>query len=191
MRLRLWAPAAIALLAFSPLQSFALPGEANAVIKHCGTPSGDWKATSEVTGTIQRNLTYGNTILRFNAATGGWSYASAWHNDHPESLKTVEAALPCVGDALREVAKNPTAMVDPTLAVDHSMAGPQGLQFGKPFLWIMAAIGLVILLSLSLPAARRRVVARPTVGDRPFRRPIVRGFRFAKRSKRTNGTQDL
>jgi hypothetical protein len=184
-RLRTWALLAFAIFLLSPLQSFAAPGEASAIIQTCGAPSSDWQSVSEVTGKLQRSLVYGNTILRFDLFTGGWSYASAWRGHLPVSLSTVEAALPCVRQALNVVAKSPATVADPTMIADHRGLQNMGIQFGRPFLWLIAVLAAVLIVSLAVPATRRRTVRRPPLEARPYRRPKVKGFQFAQRGNKS------
>ncbi|MEO6924550.1 MAG: hypothetical protein ABI142_12055, partial [Bryocella sp.] len=58
-RFGIWSLAALAFAVVAPLQAFALPGEADAVVAQCGPPTSDVQATSQVTGGMQRSITYG------------------------------------------------------------------------------------------------------------------------------------
>jgi hypothetical protein len=171
---------AFALIAvlFSPLSAFALPGDAAAVLSHCGAPTSDYQTTSPVTGKAERNITYGDTILHFEPSEGGWSFMSAWKGHLPQSRDKVMARMPCFSDALEESAAKPVAVADPTIAQDKDVA-PIGIQFGTLFLWLIFAMIAVIIIFALMPYSRRRQVK--TLPIQPRRRPNVTGAPFRPR----------
>jgi hypothetical protein len=175
-----WAHLSRFALILTPLlatTAFALPGEAVAVIAHCGQPTTESQEVSPVTGLTQRDLTYNNVILHFESMEGGWSFTTAWKGHLPVSRTKLETEMPCFRDAMHEVAARPTKTPDPTIAADHSV--PQvGIHFGPVFLWLIFGLAVILVVFLALPTTRRRYTkARPAIARRkpralsvPFRR---------------------
>jgi hypothetical protein len=177
-----------ALLSFClilPSTAFALPGEASAVLAHCGSPASDYQSTSQVTEQVERNLTYGNVILHFERSGGGWSYLSAWDGHTPISKQHVSSLMPCFSDALEEVAANPATVADPTLAADQATPTP-GIKFNRAFLILIFVLAAILIVTVALPATRRRRVGRLPIQVRTYRKPRATGFRFRKNKPAPN-----
>jgi len=167
----------------TPIAAFALPGEATAVIKHCGQPTGENQATSQVTGLMQRDLTYTNVTLHFEPEEGGWSFTTAWAGHLPLSRSELEARMPCFRDALQEVAAAPALVIDPTTAGQGLAPGTSSSTFGISFLWVIAGLALILLFFVAIPSNRRRAKRKLTMEERPYRRPIVVGIPFLRRKR--------
>ena len=178
-----WALLSIFAFALTPITASALPGEADAVVAHCGQPTGENQATSAVTGLMQRDLTYNGTTLHFEPMGGGWSFTTAWHGHLPMSRTALEARMPCFRDAMQQVAAAPKQAVDPTIAIQSTVPQVSTTTFGISFLWVIAGLGFVLLLFVALPSTRRRRMKRLSLEERPFRRPKVLGLPFLRRKR--------
>jgi hypothetical protein len=158
--------------------SFASPGDASAVLAHCGTPQSDTTATSEVDDLPQRTLTYDHTRLNFQQLQGvsgaGWSFTSGWVGPLPMSAREIANRMPCFRDALDEASaryQNRLSHVDPSIAARAGtiIGQPHGA-FGINHLWLIVfLIGIIAIFALAIPRRRRRVTHNPVV--RPYRRP--------------------
>jgi hypothetical protein len=192
--LRTWARftvLAFALTPFSASTAFALPGEAKAVIAHCGQPTTQFQGVSPVTGLTQRDLTYTGTILHFEPMEDGWSFTTAWKGHLPVSRAKLETEMPCFRDAMQEVAARPALIADPTLTADHT-AQPTGINFGPTFLWIIFGLAVVMVIFLSIPSRRRRVAQDfmpPSVRRRPGFISMPNGLR--RKRQTPNPPQNL
>jgi len=178
-----WARLSVLAFTLTPITAFALPGEATAVIKHCGQPTGENQATSQVTGLMQRDLTYTDVTLHFKPSEGGWSFTTAWSGHRPLSRSELEGRMPCFRDALEEVAAAPQLVIDPTTAGQGLTPGTSSSTFGISFLWLIAGLGLILLFFIAIPSTRRRVRRKLTMEERPYRRPIVIGIPFLNRKR--------
>jgi len=167
-------------LALTPLSAFALPGEARSVIIHCGQPTSDQEDISPVTGLTQRNLTYNNIILHFQPMQNGWSFTTAWRGHLPLTRNETEAAMPCFRDAVTQVAAAPQPVIDPTIAADEATL-PLGIHFGPAFLWLLLALGIILVIFLAIPRNRQRRRKFLPMESRPFRRPQVFGIPFRRK----------
>lgn len=177
---RTWARFSLLAFALTPLVAYGLPGEADAVIQHCGTPTAEHQGMSSVTNQMERDLYYNKLILHFEPAGGGWEFRSAWSNHLPVSRNGLEQRMPCFREALTQVASAPKPAIDPTIAQQTSLAPTQGSSFGVPFLWLIFGLAVVLAVFVAIPA-RRRKVRGLAMEERPFRRPRVVGFRFRRR----------
>jgi len=175
-----WARFSLFALALTPLSAFALPGEAGSVIVHCGRPASDQEDISPVTGLTQRNLTYNNIILHFQPMQNGWSFTTAWRGHLPLTRNETEAAMPCFRDAVTQVATAPRSVIDPTIAADEATL-PRGIHFGPAFLWLLLALGIILVIFLAMPRTRRRARRFLPMESRPFRRPRVFGIPFRRK----------
>jgi hypothetical protein len=178
-----WAHFLLLMFVLAPMAAYALPGDADAVIRHCGRPSTEDMGTSPVTGGVQRELSYNELTLRFLPMGSGWSFATALNGQVPVSQGSVEAQLPCFRVALAEVA---TAGVDaiPTLRAGTETMGKTG--YGVPFMWLLFGVGGILVVFLVLPTTRRRVqkqVSMP-METRPYRKPQVVGVPFRRRVRK-------
>jgi len=178
-----WARLSVLAFTLTPVTAFALPGEAAAVIQHCGPPTGENQATSQVTGLMQRDLTYSNVTLHFEPMEGGWSFTSAWSGHLPISRTELEARMPCFRDALQEVAAAPALAIDPTTAGQGLTPGASSSTFGISFLWLIAGLAIILVLFVAMPSKRRRAKRKLTLEERPYRRPIVIGIPFLRRKR--------
>jgi hypothetical protein len=165
----------------SPLH--ALPGEANAVIAHCGEPHAEHYGTSPVTNTTQRDLIYNDLTLHFEPLEGGWSFTTAWRGHFPVTRKELEKTLPCFRAAMEQVAAGPQQVVDPTIAAQSQAGTPMSTStWGIPHLWlIVALIVLTLLILFLLPSRRRPAAIAPP--DRIFRKPNLRGMVFRRKPR--------
>jgi len=187
--LRTWARFTVLASALTPLSvstAFALPGEAKAVIAHCGQPTTQLQGVSPVTGLSQRDLTYSGTILHFEPMEDGWSFTTAWKGHLPVSRAKLETEMPCFRDAMQEVAAHPAPIPDPTITADRT-AQPVGIHFGSRFLWIIFSLAVVMVIFLSIPSRRRRM-AQGTLPPSVRRRPGQIFMPFALRRKRKSRT---
>jgi len=185
--MRLWAPLAPALLALTlATPAFALPGEAAAVLQHCGAPKAEEQMTSPVTNRLERNLYYGNdTIMHFQPSENGWSFTTGWMGHIPVTRDMLAARMPCFRDAMQQAATAPLPYVDPSVAVQTSLQPVDEATFGIAHFWLIAGLALLLLvLVLVIPSARRkssysrtadilrrRVLRKPSLLNQ---RPIVR-----------------
>jgi hypothetical protein len=168
-------------LPFSATAAFAAAGDATAVLSHCGTPTNDYATTSVVTGQAERNIVYGNVILHFDPTGGGWNYLSAWDGHTPISKAHVSRLMPCFSDALTEAAAAQITPLDPTIASDQAVA-PVGIRFNRAFLILMFVLFGILIISVAIPATRRRRRrATLPITARPYRTPRVTGLRFRRR----------
>ena len=175
---------ALLLAAAVSCPAFALPGEASAVIAHCGQPTAENRDTSPVTGHLQRDLYYGDTILHFEPMEGGWSFTTAWSGHLPVSRAGMEHKMPCFRDAMNEAASFPQRAEDPTIAqqtVQSPVISSNG--FGVPFLWVVLALVVVLIILVALPTARRRAQRAPLLEQRPYRKPDLSESGFHSRSR--------
>jgi hypothetical protein len=175
-----WARFTVLAFALTPITAFALPGEANAVLQHCGQPSAQDQQLSPVTGQMQRSFTYNDVVLRFEPAEGGWSFTNAWNGHRPLSRSALEARMPCFRDAVQQIAAAPAPVIDPTIAAQTTLPTPPATAFGIPFLWIIFGLAAVLAISMALPSTRRRFVRRGT-SQRFFRKPSLARFSFRRR----------
>jgi len=178
-----WARLSVLAFTLTPISAFALPGEAKAVIKHCGQPTGENQATSQVTGLMQRDLTYTNVTLHFEPSEGGWSFTTAWSGHRPLTRSELESRMPCFRDALQEVAAAPQLVIDPTTAGQGQAPGTSSSTFGVSFLWLIAGLAVILLVFVAIPSKRRRAKRKLTMEERPYRRPIVIGIPFLHRKR--------
>lgn len=179
--LRTWVRFTLLASALTPLaavSAFALPGEANAVIAHCGQPTSDSQGVSPVTGLSQRDLIYAGTILHFEPMESGWSFTTAWKGHTPVSRTKLETEMPCLSDALKEVAARPVQVADPTITADKTVQQP-GIHFGTGFLWLIFLLAVILVVFVALPSTRRRVNRRVPVIER--RKPQLASMRFRRK----------
>jgi hypothetical protein len=170
---------ASALTTLATLPALALPGEAAAVIAHCGQPARDFQDVSPVTSQPERNLVYADTILRFQPMAADWSFLSAWRGHLPETRAALEKRMSCFGDALQQVAAAPKAIPDPTIAADKVPQPVPMTGFGIPFLWLIFILGAILIVFLARPYSRRTSTRTLPVIER--RRPRVIGIPFRRR----------
>ena len=162
----------------------ALPGEAAAVIQRCGTPDSESKGVSPVTNVMERNLSYGQIILHFEPAEGGWTFRSAWDDHMPLTRAGVSRRMPCFEAAMAAVAAAPQAAVDPTIAEQTRVpTTTTRWNFGIPFLWLIVAMAAALLVFVVLPSSPKMRTRVMEMEDRPFRRPRVKGFRFRRKPR--------
>ena len=163
-------------VALSASTAYGLPGEAAAVIRHCGKPTSESVGVNNATDQQQRDLTYNDLILHFAPEEGGWSFTSAWQGHLPATRGELEKSLPCFREAMREVAAAPAPAIDPTIASQSatpSEAAPW--TFGIPHFWfIVGLVVLLIVVGFLLPRRRRRLAVSRVPVDRPYRRPSLR-----------------
>jgi hypothetical protein len=170
----------------APMAAYGLPGEAAAVIQRCGTPDSENKAVSEVTNVMERDLTYGKIIMHFEPAEGGWTFRSAWDNHIPVTRNGLEARMPCFKEAMASVAAAPQQSVDPTIAEQSKVPAVPASGFGVPFLSLIAALAFVLILFVVAPTRRKLANREMDPNKRPYRRPLVKGFRFRRRKPNPN-----
>jgi len=151
--------------------AFALPGEAAAVVAHCGQPTAENRDTSPITGHLQRDLYYADTIMHFEPMAGGWSFTTAWEGHLPISRAGLERQMPCFRDAMNEATDTRQLTGDPTYAqqsLQSSVVSSNG--FGVPFLWLVLALVVVLVILLALPSGRK--ANQPVFREeRPYRKP--------------------
>jgi hypothetical protein len=187
---RTWARFAILASVLTPLavtSAFALPGEATAVIAHCGQPTADSQGYSPVTGLAQRDLIYSGTILHFEPMENGWSFTTAWKGHLPVSRKKLETEMPCFRDAIQDVSAHPAQIADPTITADKTVQQP-GIHFGTGFLWLIFFLAVILVIFVALPSTRRRVGRRVPVMER--RKPQLASMRF-RRKRSTENPSDF
>lgn len=150
------------------LPAFALPGEDEAVVRHCGKPASERRDLSPVTNQIQRDLFYGDIVLHFQAVEGGWSFTTAWVKHLPMTRTALEQRLPCFRDAMQEVASAPRPALDPTIEAQTYVKPIDGTTFGIPHFWLIIILGVILVLAVAVPSARRkkRVLPEPRVYHR-------------------------
>jgi hypothetical protein len=161
------------------------PGEAAMVIHYCGKPNAENHTTSPITGNMQRDLYYGDAIIHFAPIQEGWAFTSAWEGNLPISRRALEARMPCFHEAMLQVAARPSAAVDPTIAM-QSITPPivESNSFGMPFLWLIVALVIVLIVLAVLPSARReqrRKTLKPE--EREFRKPGLFEGTFQAKSR--------
>ena len=110
---------------------------------------------------------------------GDWSFLSAWRGHLPETRTALEKRMPCVADALQQVAAAPKLIPDPTIAEDKVPAPVPMTGFGVPFLWLIFILAAVLIVFIARPYARRTSVRKLPVIER--RRPRVIGVPFRRR----------
>jgi len=157
--MRFRAPVVPLLLALSlSIPAFALPGDAAAVMQHCGAPKSEEQMTSPVTNRLERNLYYADdVILHFQPSENGWSFTSAWDKHFPMTREMLEARMPCFRNAMKEAESQPLPYIDPSIAQQTTMQPVDPSTFGIANFWLIA--GLIVILALFfilVPAARRR-----------------------------------
>ena len=165
------------LLCVGSVSAFALPGELDAVVRHCGEPLQRSAETSQVTGKPQRDLIYKNVTLHFEPEEGGWSFTTAWKGHFPVTRGILESEVPCFKTAMDEIAAAPRQAVDPTIADQTVGTAPMVTStWGIPHVWsaVLCVVLLVLVIAL-FPRRNRggREVVLP-VADRPFRKPTLR-----------------
>jgi len=192
MGTQIWARLLIVAFALTPVAAHALPGEADAVLRHCGEPTARSQDTSEVTGLAERNLTYNDVTLHFQPMQGGWSFTTGWHKHLPISRTALQQRMPCFRDAMEEVAAVPPQTVDPSIAAQSTVPQASSTTFGPSFLWLMGLLVVSILLFMAIPA-RKRVRARKemVLEDRPYRKPRIIGVPFLRRKRVVPKPDDL
>lgn len=145
-------------LAFA-LPALGSPSDDVAVIRHCGHPVQDKREVSQATGKWQRDLYYDNDVVfHFQPVDGGWDLTSAWDKHIPLSRTGLAARFPCVREALAEAegTRNSVAdRMDPTIAA-QTVVPQEGGTFGVPHLGLILMLGLVVVLAVLLPNAKRR-----------------------------------
>ena len=192
MGMKLWARTLIFASVLTPVTAYALPGEANAVVRHCGTPTGSSQETSQVTGQMQRTLIYNDVMLHFQPLEGGWSFTTGWHKHLPISRSELENRMPCFRDAMEEVAAAPQQVVDPSIASQSIVPHASATTFGSSFLWLIGALVLTIILFIAIPARRRQKQRKDMVlEDRPYRRPKIAQLRFLRKKRVVPTATDL
>ena len=169
------------LAVLTPFSAFALPGEAAAVIRHCGEPHAERFATSEVTNKPQRDLIYNAVILHFEPLEGGWSFTTAWKGHFPMTRGELEKSLPCFRAAMQEVAAAPQPVIDPTIAGQTLATAPMSAStFGIPHLWLIVVLVVATLIIVLLPRRRKEPVNR-IVENRPYRKPSLQSRIWRRR----------
>ena len=160
--------------AFLPVAASASPVRANDVLRHCGQPTAESIRVSEVTGAVERNLWYGDTILHFEATEGDWEFSSAWRGHLPISGRALATGMPCLHRAMSAAAV-PAGLNFAKL--DHE-SRPEELSrgLGVPFFWLIAVLTVVLLFvvldPLINPETREKPAPLPEI-ERAFRRPSV------------------
>ena len=178
-----WARFLLLAFVLAPITAYALPGDADAVIRHCGKPTAEYMGTSPVTGGVQRELSYNEVTLRFLPMGSGWSFTTALNGRLPVSRDLVEAQMPCLRDALAEVAAAGVEAT-PGLQAGNEATGKAGS--GVPFVWLLFGLGGVLVVFLVVPATKRKVqksVSMP-IASRPYRKPQVVGVPFRRRVRK-------
>ena len=152
---------AILLAAFA-LPAFASPTDDESVIRHCGHPLSDQRGNSQVTGEYQRNLFYPNdVIIHFAPVDGGWTLTGAWLKHVAVTREGLASNLSCVRVALEEAAKAPKPEIDPTIAQQTTQPRTSSNMFGIPFLWLILALIVAVLIFAVLPSRRAAPPTRP------------------------------
>ena len=157
-----WLVAAV-LLASATVPAHALPGELEAVMRHCGVPHAQNYTTSQVTGRPQRDLIYNaSTLLHFEPEEGGWSFTTAWEGHFPVTRSMLESRLPCFKAAMDEVAAAPAPVIDPTIAEQTANPAPVSQSnFGIDHMWLIIVLVVATALLVLLPR-RRRAATNPS-----------------------------
>jgi len=163
---------AILLLSATALPALALPGEAAAVMAHCGAPNADTQSTSQVNNLPMRTLTYGHMRLNFEQIGSGWSFTTGWNNHIPENMNEVAKHMPCFSAAMNQVAAAADRSgADPTIVAQTTIPTLNRATFGIANLWLILFIaGAIAVFGILIPRARK-MVRRPKLQDRILRRP--------------------
>ncbi len=161
--------------AFLPVAAMALPVRARDVLRHCGQPTAESIRVSEVTGAVERNLWYGDTILHFEAIEGDWEFSSAWKGHLPISGRALATSMPCLHRAMAAAAAVPTGL---NFAKLDRESRPEEISrgLGVPFFWLIAVLTVVLLFVVLDPlfsSETRNVPAPLPEIERAFRRPTV------------------
>jgi len=137
--------------------AFALPGEAAAVIQHCGAPKAEEQVTSQVTSRLERNLYYADDlILHFQPSENGWSFTTAWHGHLPMTRDQLEARMPCFKTAMEQAAAQPLPYVDPSIAAQTALQPVDSTTFGIAHLWLIGGlVAVLVLLLFIFPVTKR------------------------------------
>ncbi len=178
-----WARSLLMAFVLAPIAAYALPGDADAVLRHCGKPTAEYIGTSPVTGGVQRELSYNDVTLRFLPMGSGWSFTTALNGRLPVSRDLVEAQMPCFRVALAEVA---AAGVEAASGLQTGTLATGKVGSGVAFVWLLFGLGGVLVVFLVLPATRRRVQKPVTMPmeSRPYRKPQVVGVPFRRRVRK-------
>lgn len=155
------------------LSAIAAPADADAVIRHCGQPSGENIAKSAVIGRLQRDLAYPPMRLHFVPDGSGWSFTTGWSGHIPLSRTQVESRMPCVRDGLAEseglALSTPAA--DTTISQEvPSTATISTTTWGIPRLPLPGLLAAVVIILALLPGVRKRRRIRayvPTLRRKP------------------------
>ena len=140
-----WARFLLLAFVLTPIAAYALPGDADAVIRRCGKPSTEYMGTSPVTGGVQRELSYNDVTLRFLPMGNGWSFTTGLNGRLPVSRDLVETQMPCFRVALAEVA---AAGVDssPALHARNEATGKAGSRVS--FVCLLFGLGGALMILL-------------------------------------------
>jgi len=142
------------------LPALAESGDAAAVIRYCGAPSSEHQGVSDVTGKMQRDLSYGGLILHFVPEEDGWSFQSGWYDHLPLTEKMTEARLACFQQAMAaSQAEKPGGAAiyeDPTIRQEAPAPAGNESTFGIPHLWLILALAVLVAAFLLLPARKRQ-----------------------------------
>lgn len=160
--------------------SFAIAGDAAAILAHCGPPSDD-QILHPDSQKMSRVISYSDTQLFFSAENNDWSFTHATRASLPLPQDQLFASMHCVSDALEERAAAPPQMdnaVSPAIAAATSSEDAHERIF-----MILAILVLAGVLFFAIRPYMKSEVAKPPtpVAPRaPQRRPSAVGIRFAR-----------
>ncbi len=182
--MRLFSLISIPLLIGAALPVVAETGDAAMVIRYCGAPSSEHQGLSQVTSLMERDLTYGDTILHFEPREDGWSFLSGWRGHTVLTRKMVADRMTCFGEAM--AASSATEQngevnaMDPTIKAQTAPLETDNSTFGIPHLaLILVLVLLVLAVYLFLPRRGRIVYRTQDVEQmRMRRRPDLERFRW-------------